>query len=409
MQWESLGFKENPFNTNPITQSTLELYTGHKKEITVFNNVLQEKNVLAIIEGSRGVGTTSFANYLRFFAQTEKRYFTPRNEIRVDPNWTSETLLAVVIGNIVREVELFHPEGITEDKKFQDAKALSLRISEAYRSFGISAFGFGVNYGKSSGTSSQPMIVPASILGHHLEDLTALIKKLGYKYGILIQLNNLDIPEVHSEEHLKYLLNALRDYFQTEYTSWFLVGDVGLRSFIAQSVDRLDDIVAYEEELFALPRKEYKKLIEKRLDYYRLNPKSTLPIDTAVFDYLYDVTHGRLRYIFGLLKRLTNDLFVGDLTDRITLDIAKPAITELAIKRITKHKLTKSEEQVLKLLVTVQSSTASKLSKKSNKSVQHVSNILLSLSQTRLITVRSEGRTKIYTASLDAVIAYSTY
>jgi hypothetical protein len=68
MQWESFGFKENPFGTDPITQTTLELYTGHNKEIKIFKNVLKEKNILAVIEGARGVGTTSFANYLRFLA-----------------------------------------------------------------------------------------------------------------------------------------------------------------------------------------------------------------------------------------------------------------------------------------------------------------------------------------------------
>ena len=58
MKWESLGFKDNPFNTDPITQSTIALYTGQKKAINVSQNVLQERNVLMVVEGARGVGTT---------------------------------------------------------------------------------------------------------------------------------------------------------------------------------------------------------------------------------------------------------------------------------------------------------------------------------------------------------------
>ena len=52
-----------------------------------------------VIEGVRGVGTTSFANYLRFSTQAKKTYFTPRNEIGVQPDWNLETLLAVIISN----------------------------------------------------------------------------------------------------------------------------------------------------------------------------------------------------------------------------------------------------------------------------------------------------------------------
>src|SRR3989338_6107054 len=112
MQWESLGFKENPFNTDPISQATLGLYTGHDKTISVSQSVLKEKNVILIVEGSRGVGTTSFANFLRFSAQAQKDYLTPCNEIRVGAGWSLETLLAVVIANLIREIEIFQPSRI---------------------------------------------------------------------------------------------------------------------------------------------------------------------------------------------------------------------------------------------------------------------------------------------------------
>jgi len=144
-----------------------------------------------IIEGPRGVGTTSFANFLRFSTQKKKLHLTPRNEIRVNPDWSLETLLSAIIANIIREIEFFQPEKITKDKRFQDAKSLSTRIAETYRSFGIDAFSVGVSYGKNAGISSQPIIVPASVLGHHLEDLASLVKLSGYKHGILLQLNNL--------------------------------------------------------------------------------------------------------------------------------------------------------------------------------------------------------------------------
>lgn len=199
MQWESLGFRENPFSTDPIELDTLSLYTGHTKAVAACQDVVCQKDILMIIEGQRGVGTTSFANFLRFSTQKKKLYLTPRTEIRVMPDWSIETLLASIISNIIREIEFFQPDKISKDKRFQDAKALSTRISEVYRSFGINALGAGVNYGKNAGISSQPVIVPASVLGHHLEDLVSLVKLSGYKHGILLQLNNLDVGAIHED------------------------------------------------------------------------------------------------------------------------------------------------------------------------------------------------------------------
>lgn len=406
MNWESLGFKENPFSTDPISQTTLPIYTGHKNEISAGNTILSEKNVLVVIEGTRGIGTTSFANYLRFSAQAKKRYFTPKNEIRVEPNWNLETLLAVIISNIVREIELSLPTKIIKDKRFQDTRALSLRIAEAYRSFGISAFGFGVNYGKSSGVVSQPIIVPSSVLGHHLEDLSDLIQSSGYKYGTIVQLNNLDIGAIHTAEHLKYLFNAMRDYFQTDGFSWLLVGDVGLRPFIAQHVDRLDDIISYEIEIRALQKREYMDLVQNRINYYRSNLKAIFPIEDEVFSYLYDITKGRLRYIFGLLHRLFSALFVGDLTDRITLNIAKPMIVKLAQDRVKINKLTQSEEQILREIVKLKEISVSQLAQEIGKAMNYTSNVLVKLVQFNLVTARQEGRKRYYAASLDATIAY---
>jgi len=407
MQWDSLGFKENPFSTDPIDLETLSLYTGHAKEMNRCQDVVCQKDFLMVVEGSRGVGTTSFSNFLRFGAQKNKYYLTPHNEIRVIPNWSIETLLASVISNIIREIEFFQPEALSRDKRFQNAKSLSTRIAETYRSFGVDAFGVGVNYGKNAGITSQPIIVPASVLGHHLEDLSALVKSSGYKHGILLQLNNLDVGAIHEEKYLGYLFNALRDYIQTHGISWILVGDIGLRQFIAHQVDRLDDIVTYETDIKPISKIEFNELINKRIAYFRSNSKVTTPIDHNVFTYLYDVTKGRLRYIFELLNRLITRLHVGELTDKLTLDIAKPMVIQLSKERLSKHKLSPTDEQLLRLLVNLNKATIPELVKKTKKSANHVSNILSKLLKLKLVTFHKKGNIREYFPELDATIAHS--
>lgn len=408
MEWQTFGFKDDPLKTSPITKTTLELFTGHSEEIRICMDVLTGSNVRVVIEGARGVGTTSFANYLRFSAEAKKMYLTPRTEIKVEQGWRFETLLAAIISNFVREIEL-RPEfeKLISDSRFQAAKALSSRIAETYRSFGIDAFGFGGSFGKQAGVVTQPIIVPSPVFGHHLEDLTALVKAAGYQKGVLFQLNNLDIGEIHSQEEMKYLLNSLRDYTQIDGTNWLFVGDLGLRKFIAQQVDRLDDIISYEVIIDPIPLSDFIAMLQKRVQFYGESSKAEIPIDQAVFDYLYKITNGRLRYVFGLTSRLMNRLYIGDLTDKVTLDIAKPMLMKLGRDRVQRSDITIMEEQTLQLLVTMPNATPSNLAAKLQKTTQYVGRILTVLVEKGLASSKREGRERIYTASIDAIIAYT--
>ena len=152
-----------------------------------------------VIEGSRGVGTTSFGNFVRFKVEEAKHYFTPISEIGVEPTWNADTLMAAIIANIVSTLELQHLDAVKNKKEFKEGKAIVQRVTEIYHSFGL--------------------------------------------------INNLDIGVVQNEAHIKVLLNIMRDYFQMAGTSWLLVGDTSLRRFIAQEVYRVDDIVAHETEI----------------------------------------------------------------------------------------------------------------------------------------------------------------
>lgn len=405
MQWESLGFKDEPFKTQPITGSTLDLYTGNESRIEQCQFVLHSNNAIIVVEGARGVGTTSFGNVVRFKAQKEKRYFTPTTEIRIEPSWNAETLMAAVIANVISTLELQYLDRVKEQPKFQDAKAVVQRVSELYRSFGASAFGFGANYGKSAVTS-QPMIIPTQVLSKHLADLVQIAYGLGYKYGILIQLNNLDIGVVQEESHIKTLLNIMRDYFQMDGTSWLLVGDMPLRHFIAQEVDRLDDIISHETQVTPLSEENYLTMLEKRVNYFRVNTKIELPVDREALLYLFKMTKGRLRFIFGLLNRLFNSLQIGTLTDRITLELAKPVVVNYSKERINRFNLSANEEQVLKTIVLKEPIQVKEIADLLGKKSNHISNILSRLAENKLVGYKKEWRNHYYHPSIDAYIAY---
>ncbi len=410
MDWEVLGFNGDPLDTDPIKQRTLSLYVGHQEQVRVCSNVLAGRNVNLVIEGGRGVGTTSFANLMRFNAQEQKRYFTPPKEIRVEEGWSLETLFAAIIANVVRSLELLFAKELESNPAFQSAKAISSRIAETYRAFGgqigFQGLSVGANYGKTPGIVTQPMIVPSSVLGDHLEELAKITIELGFKHGLLIQLNNLDIGIIHEEKHLKYLFNGLRDYMQTDGISWILVGDVGLRAFIAQEVDRLDDIISHEVTINPVDEAEFKELVNRRVKYFRMNESVELPIDWAVLLYLHKLTHGRLRYIFGLLARMLRLLHVGDLADKISLEAAKPLIDMLIQERLQKKNISESQEEVLKMLAKTEGCSVSDLASKIGKSPSNISHTLRSLEELRLLKRIKKGKGVYVYPVFDVVIAY---
>lgn len=405
MDWELLGFKHYPFSVNPISTKTIELFTGHEKEIQICKNMLADNNMRLIIEGARGVGTTSFANYLKFSEQAKKKYLAPRVEVSVEAHWNLESLLTAVISNIVREMEITDSK-IIKSKIFTNAKALSYRLSEAYNNFGVTAFSVGASYGK-SGSVSQPSFIPSTTLGHHLHDLGILASKAGYKNGILVQLNNLDLNVVHSEEHLSYLFNAARDFLQIENISWLLVGDVGISSFIAKRVDRLDDIISDRVFIKPLDKTNYHKLLNKRIEHYRLNKKSEFPLNQDIFDYLYDITGGRLRYIFGLAHSLLNRLQIGKLVQKVSFDLAKDTITTLAQERMDQFSLSKTELDVIHYLVNRSEVNVITIVKETGKNRTFISKIMNDLLEKKCVVVRREGKERMYSPSLDAKIAFS--
>lgn len=405
MQWELLGFKDDPFKTHPITSYTLGLYTGNEEKIKQLKFTLNTSNIVIVIEGERGVGTTSFSNFIRFTAQNEKKYFTPAGEIKVEPYWNADTLMAAVIGNVVTSLELDYHDEIKNNKNFIEAKALVSRITETFKSFGLSGLGVGGNYSV-SGVITQPVMMPTQMLAHYLEGLVKVIQGLGFKYGLLIQLNNLDVGTVQDEKHLKVLLNVMRDYFQMPGTSWMLVGDTELRRFIAQKIDRVDDIVGCEIEITPLSENMYFQLIDKRIQYFKAKPQVELPIDKDVWLYLFQVTKGRLRYIFGLLNRLYGVLQLGVLTDHISLEMAKPAIKQFGEERIKRHKLSVTDMAVLQAVVSNEMAQVSELAKSIGKSQTQVSRILNTLHGLNLVTYKQEWRSRHYIASMDALLAY---
>lgn len=406
INWEALGFSDNPFQTRPIVEGTLDLYTGNQQKLRLCQAALQSNNSVLLIEGERGVGTTSFANYLRFLLRHAKTHFTPIAEIRFEPSWNSEKLMAAIIASIVSSLEISHLPQLAKNTKFKEARAAVKRVTETYRSFGASAFGFGANY-ELTPDSSEPPVISTQALAVHLENLALITKELGFKYGLLLQIDNLDIESAASKIHFKTIFNILRDYLQIPYTNWLLVGSASLRKFLAQHVSRVEEIISLAIEIPNLSEKEYLKLIQNRINHYKTKTSVKLPMEEEVWRYLYQVTNGRVRYIFGLVSNIFYQFQPGILTDVITLELAKPLIKNYALERLTQFRLSKNEQIVLAEVSKHDKISAQELAEILHKTPSYLSTILKTLYNYKLIDCHQDGARKYYFSCTDALVAYS--
>lgn len=406
MKWQLLGFNSYPLFDDPISMDTIGLFVGHQKEIMHCENTLQGENACIVIEGPKGVGKTSTANYLKFSAQKKKLYLAPRQEINVEPHWNLESLLTVVIAVIVRELEIVHEDAVKGDKVFKEAKALIHKLSEAYNNFGLIAFLFEEDRRQTS-IITQPVFISAVKLKAHLQDLGKLATKLGYKNGILIQLDNLDINDPYSEDHLIYLFNAIKDYLQIENISWLLVGDAGLRSFIAKKTNQLDTVISTDVFIRPFSKTYYHEVINMRLRHYETKKGTEFPLNQETFDYLYEATEGQLRYVFGLVYDLTQCLQAGKLLQTISATLAKDAVIALTNERVNKFGLSEDEKALLKVIVRNGELNVGELSKFSNRNRVFVSRTINRLLKDKLVNVRHAGNKRIYSPALDVKLAFS--
>jgi DNA-binding MarR family transcriptional regulator len=171
----------------------------------------------------------------------------------------------------------------------------------------------------------------------------------------------------------------------------------------------MDDIISHEVSLKPIAIDDLPEMINRRVNFFRESSKVNLPIDKEVFTYLYHLTNGRLRYVFGLISRLLNRLYVGDLTDKITLDVAKPMLVALGRDRVARADISTNEEHILSYLVSGFPMTATQIAKAIEKSSQYVGRVLTGLVDKNLVSIRWNGRDKLYTPVIDAIIAYGDY
>ena len=278
----------NPFDPNPISLATLDWFVGREREVQLCERLVAEGSVV-LVEGGLGVGTTSFANVVRFRSDTR----TPKMELAVYRDWNAQTLLENVLVAVIHE--------LSEDPRARNSTAvrqvqsLVQRVEKSVHSAGVSLLGFGGQISRNVSVT-QPGIVPMETLRQSVTTLAKALKPEPGGAAFSIQLDNLDPELTFTTDDLVTFLNDIRDSLQLPGFGWLLVGKKGLGRFITTRVPRLRSILAHDVVLKPLSQDQVKKVLTRRITACALpGYKAKNPIDPQLLEEIYEASGGSLR------------------------------------------------------------------------------------------------------------------
>lgn len=397
--FEKWDIPDNICNTFPIGQNNLELFVGHSEQTKFLSDLLSNKSMI-VLEGEIGVGKTSIGNYIR---HSKKGHFSPLLEIPCKPHWDNDTFLGIVLAAIVKEImrpnfphaELKkHPLIGKLNEIFSDVKLSSL---------GISGAGFGFNKGE---TLTRSTFINQTILIDSLMQVAELLHKYyDTSAPVIIQMNNLDIEYGFETEDLKRFFNEIRDTLQIPHVSWLICGADGLGNFIKKHIPRVSQIITSYINVEPLSFEEVVKAFALRIKGAK--KKGSLPIDTNLLNYIYDIANGSFREILNIVYQLLVKYYNEPLVKIIDMEHARFFFYDSGKKRIERLKRSRLLYSVFEAILENPGVTQTKLAMLTKKQQANISRITKELQADGYISIKRVSRTNYYYADSKYQIGFS--
>jgi len=390
--------KRNPFTLDPISLETLEWFVGRDAELALCSKLLLSKSLL-IVEGGLGVGTTSFANKVRFSSPLR----SPRIELAAYRDWTAQSLLENVLVAIVNALSDEAVTGPVIDKW----RPFVERVERSLHGGGVSVMSLGASYTQGV-TIAPPLLLPIETLRQALIELAGALPVDGAEASFVIQLNNLDIDETFPADRLRIFLNDARDAMQLPGLDWILVGKTGLCSFIRNDVPRVASIVTHEVRLDPLTLDEVVEAVDRRVEACSLPGKrGRNPISRRLLTAMYDLTGGSLREIFHLCGKLCVATAMTPLAGEVDEVIAAKVFAELLSAKFAWIHGSNVRERIVRAIAAAPGTTQRDVIKSTGIGQTAVSRAVRELVSAGLMASRRSGRRILYHVTADVALAAS--
>lgn len=330
--WDTLGFKQNPYDAYPLKSRAedVDLLIGREEESVEFCTVLDSASQgIYVISGSPGVGKTSFFNIQQYLLETAASPFGPslisaRELCSIQPNDSAYDVALRVIYSLHRSIEEFC--NINDVQIPKETK----KIGSWLHGKGGSGFDIGLNILGFGGNIGRQIEVPniKDITFEGLRDVICCMvgeatNILG-KDGIFVALDNVENLD---DEQLSDLLITFRDtLFSIPNVWWVIIGQSGLGSLIQSLDPRVSDRLSGTGlELKPITLGNLHAAIEERVDRFHYVDNGKAPLPHSIHEHLYEASHGEIRFVFKYCGSICTQ-FIKDM--RLYLVKAKVKIDE---------------------------------------------------------------------------------
>lgn len=344
------GFTANPYDPSPlgVSEDDATLFVGRTAEATALMTFLSSFERGAIfVEGSVGVGKTSFVNVQQYRLAQDEALLPSLNTIELRDGMTPTEFLLSVLSNSLNTLRRLRPESEREEEFRRLAQAVEQTLVVT-RSYPANIASFGAGYGSSaSATNPNHTLLPT--VSRHLDDFAVLAKQFAFD-KIVVSVNNLDTID---PSFFTSFMNQVRDLTLIRAPwLWVFTGPQGSRALLAKEAHRVSELVATDPILLPpLSREEVHQAIDARVRKFRVSDDVPAPIAADVVDILYDAGRGEFRYILNRARDLLLRTMAEFPTTRtITLGVALPLLKELAASTLQRAALTNKQRAVLKAL-----------------------------------------------------------
>lgn len=303
--WESLGFKENPYDTKPlnVNESDVDLLLGRDSEQIDFLTAIESDNQgIFVLSGVPGVGKTSFLNVQQYLLENEEAPFGPKilSARTLCPIQTSDEPKHIAIRCIQSFCKSIEEYCIINGKTFpKETKKIQEWVYQnkpATLNFGISILGNGGNYGKEI---HLPMISETTFetLVELLTTISAEVKNELQFTSSFIVLDN--IENLHNDD----LSDSLKTFRDTLFTIpniwWILIGQSGLSSLIQSTNPKVFQRLSSTIELKSISVENLIKAVDIRVKRFHIGKEGESPITKEIYLKLFESSNGEIRFVFN--------------------------------------------------------------------------------------------------------------
>lgn len=394
MSWRRWGLKDNPYASNSIDETTLELFMGRSTEIQALHDALSGVKSVIFLQSQIGHGATSLGNFLRCGLSQRRLYFSPFLELKVDAGQDFYQVIANLIESInwsIKQKYLY----IAKDEQFVNHEAKSKHFFTAVSSR--------LTYKNFHEAAGPCLYEEAKKL---FASIRNIVLRLGYEHGILLQICLQNLQTNADCEYLYEFKEKLPGLFSMEYYKWLLIGNAAVKKIFYPTNQRNTATYWSEMTLGPLEFKELEEILQRRKEQLALNQYTRLPISVEVIKYLYSACNGSLKDIFLICTKLMDSLDGYQISSEINLESARPTIKKILQEHLREKNLTVLSFEIMEFLVKKGHAASGVIADHLQKRRPNISKILNHLNKAGLVQMEVRGRNRIYYPLTEVKLAF---